>query len=93
MTDQEALSVALHRTRHRVSEPGLTPEPCGTCRQEAVSILNALPQGWAMVESEAWRREMGSKTMAKKRYLIGLSEGAAAERGRLREAIRELLAD
>lgn len=93
MTAEDALAVAIHQNRHRISEPGLTVEPCGPCRNEALALSRSMPSGWLVVEVEAWRRESSTKAAGDKRYQAGLTDGARAERARVRGAIVPLLAD
>lgn len=90
MTPAEAMAVAVHRNRHRVSEPGYGGPPCGPCRQESASLQSALPDGFVVTSEEDWRREHGSRSAAERRYREGVSDGTAAERERIALGLREL---
>lgn len=90
MTPHEALTIALHRIRHRMSEPGWTPEPCAACGNEARDIEGALPEGFGFIEYEAWRREHGRKTMAERRYRQGVTDGVEQEQARIKAGMLAL---
>ena len=72
MNAQEALAQAVQSRSADMCEP-----ECDTCARYAAAILDALPEGWVLVN--------GHEGMLNSMHRCGVEDGAQQERERLRE--------